>query len=183
MPLPPRSLALPLFLDRSLNRSIVAQSGGFDGKVRLKVLLNIPRIRPYLRCSVFATQTRPPIVHCRGKFRSVPVSPSLEVPPRTPLPPPRITVTTRNTAPTPFCGLSPSLTSLPLAANFYFGSFSTSRHRHRLQQTESSAPAQPPQQLLHTPPCLPAGAPPAASCVSPPRRRPRLPLLAWVHFI
>ena len=103
-------------------------------------------------------------MHCRGEFQSVPVSLLVS---RT-RPRRRITVTTQNTAPTPFrSSLKLNLTSASFA-NIYFGSFSTSRHRHRLQQTEGGAP----RARAATARLFTTGRR-AASCVSPPLSPPR----------
>ena len=118
-------------------------------------------------------------MHCRGKFQFVPVSGSTNTAP----PPPRITVTTQNTTPPPFWG------PLPLRRPISISGVSqqrTSRHRHRLQQTEESAPA--PTAVVAAPLALLFTGRRAASCVSPPRPRPTSPsssrcgAAAWVHL-
>ena len=118
------------------------------------------------------------MVHCRGKFQSVPISPGVSETP----PPPRITVTTQNTTPTLFWGPLP-LRHRPISiSGASFSTTKTSRHRHRLQQTEECAAAPSPV----APPLFTGRR--AASCVSPPRPRPTSPsssrcgAAAWVHL-
>ena len=94
----------------------------------------------------------------------------------------RSRLTTQNTTPTLFWGPLP-LRHRPISiSGASFSTTKTSRHRHRLQQTEECAAAPSPV----APPLFTGRR--AASCVSPPRPRPTSPsssrcgAAAWVHL-
>ena len=144
--------------------------------MRLKIRLNISRIRPYLMCCALDLLLG---LFLAASHSALP----WKIPIRSDLSRGlRNTATSENhghdakhDAPTPFRGPLNS-SSDSEAAKFYFGSLSTtktSRHRHRLQQTEQSAPAP-----TETAVVAPSSSPPpllfpgrrAASCVSPPPR-------------